>query len=526
MKKLLVFVLSLAVAASVFARGDQDAAATQLPSFTVLNGAEPPSLDPSLMTDTSSFRVHMALFEGLVQYDPKTQDPIPAMALSWSASEDMMTYTFKLRNARWSDGTPVTAQQFVDSWLRTLNPDTASAYAWMIGMVVKGANEYNSGDAGPEAVQIRALDARTFQVDLLGPAAYFVGMLAHQTFSVMPIHVIEEYGDSWTQPENMVTNGPFVLEAWRPQEVLTVVKSDSYWDADNVKLGRVIFIPSDNNNTRWNMHLNGESDWMRGGIPTDQIDVAKLRPDYHEFPGLGVYYYAVNQTEPPMDDVNVRKALAMSFDRTVVTDKILRSGQVPAYSVSPPMDPYYPPKGTPYDIEMAKEYLAKAGYPDGKGFPGVILAYNTSESHQRIAEFIQQEWETNLGIKVTLENQEWKTHLARGQNQDFTIMRIGWIGDYKDPNTMLDLFITDGGNNYGKYSNPRFDELIRKSATMPDGPDRLAVLQEAEKIFIEEDQGLIPIYYYSNNDLIDTEIWGGWYSNVLGNHPWKFIYRK
>lgn len=528
MKKSLVFLLALTVVAGVFAGGQEEAATGGLPTFTVLSGAEPPSLDGSLMQDTTSSMIHLALFENLLSYDPETNLGVPGLAESWTVSDDSLTYTFKLRKTTWSDGTPITAQTVVDSWLRTLNPETASPYAWMMGMVVAGANDYayGEGEVGPEVVQIRAVDDYTFQMDLVGPAPYVLGMLPHSIFGVLPLHVIEEYGDSWTLPENMVSNGPFVLEQWKPQQVLTVVKNEMYWDADNVQLGKIIFIPSDDNNTRYNMYLNGEADWMRGGIPDEQLDIAKLRPDYQAYPQLATYYFEMNHTKAPLNDARVRKALAMSIDRQEIVDKVSRGGQIPAYRVTPPLAGYTPPADMVESVEQARELLAEAGYPDGEGFPELTVLYNTSTGHQRIVEYLQQEWEKNLGITVTIENAEWKTVLARGGNQEFDILRMGWVGDYQDANTFLELFQIDSGQNFGKYANPEFDELIQAAARLPGGDERFELLRQAEDILINQDQAILPIYHYVNIDLVDTDKWGGWYPTTLGWHPWKYIYRK
>ena len=528
MKKLLIVLLILTVTFGAFAGGEEEGATSELPTFTVLSGAEPPSLDGSLIQDTTSSMIHLALFENLLSYDPKTNLGVPGVAESWTISEDNMTYTFKLRKATWSDGVPITAQTVVDSWLRTLNPETASPYAWMMGMVVAGANDYayGEGEVGPEVVQIRALDDYTFQIDLVGPAPYVLGMLPHNVFGILPLHAIEMYGDKWTLPGNMVSNGPFTLEQWKPQEVLTVVKNEAYWDAANVKLGKIIFIPSDDNNTRYNMYLNGEADWMRSGIPDEQLDIAKLRPDYQAFPQLATYYFEMNHTMKPLDDVRVRQALSLSIDRQEIVDKVSRGGQIPAYRVTPPLAGYTPPAGITESVEKAKQLLAQAGYPNGDGFPELTVLYNTSTGHQRIIEYLQQEWEKNLGITVTLENTEWKTALARGGNQEFEILRMGWVGDYQDANTFLELFQTDGGQNFGKYSNKEFDMLIQKAAKMPGGAERFDVLKQAEEILIDQDMALLPIYHYVNIDLIDTDKWGGWYSTTLGWHPWKFVYLK
>ncbi len=494
--------------------------------FRVINGAEPPTLDPSLSEDTTSHNILLALFDGLLIYDPKTNDGIPGVAESWDVSDDGTVYTFHLRESTWSDGVPITAQTVVDSWLRTLNPETASPYAWLMGMVVEGADAYNSGDAGPEAVKIRAVDDKTFEVTMVGPVPYVTSMLPHSIFAVLPIHAIEEHGEDWILPGNLVSNGAYTLEEWKPQEVLSVVKNPKYWDADAVSIDKIIYDPSDDNTTRLNMYLAGEGDWLNGGVPPDQLDAMKQRDDYQTIPALATYFYEFNHTEAPFNNVKLRKALAMSFDKQVLVDRVSRGGQIPADTVVPNMAGYDKPEGNGYDVEQAKKLLAEAGYPDGEGFPEVTILYNTSEVHKKIAEYIQQEWEKNLGISVGIENAEWKTVLARGKEQDFQVLRMGWIGDYLDPNTFLELFQTDAGQNYGKYSNTTFDKLIQEAARMPAGDARLNKLEEAEKIFITQEQGIIPIYYYTNINMIDTDVWGGWYSSTQNWHHPKFIYKK
>ena len=538
MKKLLVLLMVLLVAAMGFAGGKGEEApamekaapaaeAAKAPVvFRVASGAEPPTLDPSLSEDTTSHTILLGLFEGLLIHDPKTNDGIPGMAESWTVSADQMVYTFKLRRATWSDGVPITAKTFVDSWLRTLNPDTASPYAWLMGMAVEGADAYNSGEAGPEAVKIRAVNDSTFEVTMVGPLPYVTSMLPHTVFAVLPMHVIEKYGEDWVLPGNMVSNGPFILETWKPQEILTVVRNPKYYDAAMVKLDRIEYYPSDDSNTRLNMYLAGEVDFMDDGIPTDQIDALKTRDDFQIVPALATYFYEFNHTEPPFNNVKLRKALAMAIDKQTLVERVSRGGQLPANVVVPGMANYTSPKGPGYNVEMARQLLAEAGYPGGKGFPKVTILYNTVEAHKKIAEYIQQQWEQNLGISMSIENAEWKTVLARGKEQDFQVLRMGWIGDYIDPNTFLELFQTDAGQNYGKYSNPEFDKLIQEAARMAPGPERMAKLAKAEEIFIVQDQGIIPIYFYTNMDLIDTGKWGGWNATILDWQPPKFIYKK
>lgn len=531
MKKLLILNLLLFISVyALYAAGNSegtDTASLEPVVLTVLNGAEPPTLDPALSEDNVSHNILLGLFEGLLVYDPETNNGIPGIAESWSISNDGKTYTFKIRkNAKWSDGVPINAQTVYDSWIRTLNPETGSPYAWMMGMVVKGAADYNGGKAGPEAVQIRTLDDFTFQMDMIGPLPYVESMLPHTIFSLVPVHAIKKFGNKWTLPENMVCNGPFILKEWEAQNRVKVIKNNDYWDADAVKLDEIIYIPSDDNNTRLIMYKNGEADWMFQQIPLDQIDVVKQRPDYQVIPQLACYFYEFDHTKAPFNDVKVRKALAIAINKDDLVSKITRGGQLATNEVTPPLPGYEPPAGNGYDVTKAKKLLAEAGFPGGEGFPKASILYNTSEAHKKIAEYIQQQWEQNLGISVSIENAEWKTVLARGKEQDFNILRMGWIGDYQDANTFLELFLTESGQNYGKYSNARFDALIKEAAKMPGGKDRFDKLKQAESIFIAQDQGIIPLYYYVNQDLIDLDKWGGWHPTIMGWHPPKDIYMK
>jgi oligopeptide transport system substrate-binding protein len=522
MRKFLLLLMVLFVASFAFAGGDQEAEGAE---FIIVNGTEPESLDPHLISGVPEHRIYEALFEGLVIYDPETAEGIPGAAESWEVSADGTVYTFTLRDAVWSDGTPVTAQQFEESFIRVLDPATAAPYAWFPSMFLKGAAEFNAGEADASALGVRAIDDKTFQIELVGPLPYVIGALAHYSFAVVPLHAIEMYGDEWTLPENFVGNGPFVLESWVPQDRLTVVPNDMYWDAEAVELGRVVFLPIDDNNTGYNMFLNGEADWMTT-VPQDQIEVAKLRDDYHVNPQLGTYYYVFQNEKPPLDDARVRKALSMSIDREELVDKITKAGQIPAWSMTPPMTGYPGIEGNGEDIAMAQELLAEAGYPGGAGFPTLEILYNTSEGHKRIGEFIQQEWAENLGIEVTLLNQEWATYLSTRRQGDFQVARAGWIGDYQDPNTFLDMFVTGTAMNGGRFSNARYDELIAQAATMDPGPARMRTLEQAEEIFITEEAAVMPIYYYVTINMIDTDKWGGWYENVMDYHPVKDIYLK
>jgi len=526
MKKALTLLLMVVVAFGAFASGSQQQAGQASGAeFIIANGAEPETLDPHLISGVPEHRIYMALFEGLVGYDAKTANAVPGVAKSWDISDDGTVYTFHLRDAVWSDGTPITAQTFVDSWIRMLNPDTAAPYAWFPSMFIKGAQAYNGGDASADSVGVKAIDDKTLQVTLVGPLPYVLGALAHYSFSPVPIHAVKQYGEKWTLPENFVGNGPFTLQTWSPQEKLTVVPNDKYWDAGAVKLGSVTFLPVDNINTMYNMYLNGEADWSTD-VPLDQLDAAKLRDDYHVSPQLATYYYVFNTQRKPFSDPRVRKALTLAVDRQQLVEVVTRGGQIPANSIVPKMTGYPGIEGNGYNIEQAQKLLADAGFPGGKGFPEFTMLYNTSENHQKIAEYVQQQWLSNLGINATLENQEWKTYLATRRAGNFDVARAGWVGDYQDPNTFLDMFVSGSAMNGGKYANSKYDQLISQAAKMEAGPKRMKTLEDAEKLLITQDQAILPLYFYVNQNMIDTGKWGGWYDNVMDIHPVKDIFVK
>jgi len=542
MKRILTILFTLLAASSVLLSCGGGSQTADKANFIVNNGAEPQSLDPSHIQGNVEHRVFMALFEGLVIYDPVTSRALPGVAESWTVSPDGATLTFKLRNtAKWSNGDPVVAQDFVDGWLRTLDPATGSQYAYMVGMVVKGANEYNSfaadkkksdadnktaEDALRAAVAVKAVDDHTLEVGLVGPVPYAIDMMAHYSFAPLPMKAIAKYGDSWTKPENFVGNGPYTLKEWKPQQYIFVVKNNKYWDAKNVKLQSIKFLPIDDLKTSYNMFKNGEIDWDTT-VPNDLLDEVKLRKDYQVSPQVSTYYYIFNVTKKPLTDVRVRKALAMAIDKQTLVDKILKGGQLIADSLVPAMEGYTPAKGNAFNVDAAKKLLAEAGFPNGKGFPKLTILYNTNDNHKKIAEFVQDQWKQNLGIDVALQNQEWKTFLdTRSNSHDFQIARAGWIGDYLDPNTYLDMFLSNSGNNDGRYNNAKYDELVKKAMTMPAGADRFAALSEAENTLITEDQGVAPFYFYVSQNLIDTNKWAGWTANPLDAHEWKFVSKK
>lgn len=521
MKKLLIVLCALALALPVFAQV----------TMRVANGSEIESIDPSQISGVQSARVYQALFEGLVIYDPKDASPIPGVAESWTVSADQTTFTFKIRKGiTWSDGTPITAQQVADSWIRTLDPKTGSEYASSLTDVIKGAADFNAGKAPASSVAVKAVDASTFQFTATSPKPYAIAQLAHHAFAIFPMHAIAKYGKDWVLPQNFVGNGPFTLKEYSPQQRLVAVKNAKYWDAANVKLDQIIYIPSEDLNTTWNMYLNGEVDWNTNSPPPEKIDEALARKDFQNSKQLGTYYYEFAAMRKPFNDPRVRKAFSLAVDRQELVSKITKGGQIPALTYFPTMTGYPSPKGLAMDREQAKKLLADAGYAGGKGLPVLKLGYNTSSAHKKIAEYLQQTWQQVLGVQIELTNVEFSTFLQQrkdGNLGGFDIARAGWIGDFIDPWNFLYMFLSDNKDfNDPRWNNPQYDQLVQKANLMPAGLERNKVFAQAEQLLVEQDLPIMPIYFYTTQEMIDTSKWGGYYGNLLNVHEPKFFVKK
>jgi oligopeptide transport system substrate-binding protein len=496
--------------------------------FIFENGTDVQTLDPALMTGQPEFRIAGALFEGLTVLGPHGTDILPGVAYSWDVSEDGLRYTFHLRDCLWSDGTEVTSKDFIYSWERVLSPATGSAYAYQL-FYIKGAEEFNSGVMKDfSKVGVRAVDKRKLVVELKEPTPFFLYLAAFRTLYPIKRECVERHGDLWTRPENIVSNGPFLLKEWTPGRSMRLVKNPMYWDRDNVRLTVVDALPTENESTAFNIYMSGGSDFVdSAGIPLHLIDLLQSRPDFHKETVLITYYYRFNVTRPPFDDVRVRRALDLATDKQRIVDKILRAGQIPATTFVPPTMPHYtPPRGLPYNPKEARRLFAEAGYPGGEGFPKVSILFNTMEAHRQIAVEIQAIWKENLGIEVELENQEWGTFLNSRDRLDYWICRSGWIADYPDPNTFLDLFVTDGGNNQTGWSNKRYDELIAMAGRERDQKRRMEIFREAEEILVVKEMPIVPIYFYVVIMLYDDNRIGGIYPNPLDEHPLKYVFIK
>ncbi|MDA0659676.1 MAG: peptide ABC transporter substrate-binding protein [Planctomycetota bacterium] len=629
--------------------------------FSFANGADIKSIDPAIVTGHPEGRIINAVFEGLYRNlpahtlpgyqpdgDPNRMVPQPAMAERYDRSADGLTYTFHIRpSARWSDGSRVTAHDFVWSWKRFLHPDTANQYVYQLTSYVSGAKAFNTSQVGPgdrvevelpdrlrpydpfptgtmlygvvrrrieaprpameglrraeqdeklaewhrrckfevdivpvvrnddephstpqidwaaagerrvfakqdaladdmggpleghhpteeclhilphfdSSVGIRAIDANTFEVRLDHPTAYFLELCGF--YVLYPVHrpSVERFGyPAWTRPEHLVTNGPYSIAFRRIRDRIRLQKSPTYWNAKEVALNTIDALALSSQTTMLNMYLNGQLDWI-DDPPQTAIPDLRQRSDWHGGVRLGTYFFRLNVNKPPLDNVQVRRALNQALNKQQICESVTRAGEVAARSLVPPgLSDYQAPLCDDYDVAAAQQLLADAGYAGGRGFPRLEILYNTSESHRTIAEVVQQQWNQNLGIHVDLRNREWKVYLDDTQSQKYEISRAAWIGDYPDPNTFLDMFVTQGPNNMTGWGNLRYDEALAGSQQELDPQRRLELLAEAERILMAE-LPILPIYFYASKNLVRADF-SGFSENLLDVHPLHLLRRR
>jgi oligopeptide transport system substrate-binding protein len=496
------------------------------------NGSEPQGLDPHVVTGVPENRLIRALFEGLAVKNPYTLEPEPGVAERWEFSEDGRQITFHINpDARWSNGDPVTADDYVWSWMRALHPEMGNLYAYMLFPIVNAEAFFSREIDDFSEVGVKAPDPQTLIVDLIEPTPYFLQLMDH--YSTFAVHrpTVEKFGKftdrftKWTRVENIVSNGPFVLDEWLLNRRIAMRKSATYWDRERVRLNRVVYYPTEN--------AVSEERGFRAGqlhatmtIPLDKIPVyqAMENSPYVQAPYLGTYYYLVNTQRSPTDDPRVRQALSMAFDRETLARTVMQNSVVPAYAITPPGTiGYQPPKIFDYDPKRARELLAEAGYPNGEGWPGLEIIYNTQEAHRKIAVAVQQMWKDALNIDVTISNQEWKVYLDSVSTRNFDVARRGWIGDYVDPNNFLDLFLSAGGNNNTGFSDPTYDELIAKTAPQAKTQEaRFAAFFAAETRLMEQ-MPIIPIYTYTSKHLQHPSVCG-MPSNLMDSLNLRYVW--
>ena len=518
-----ILTLVLAVAFSACSKSsktgaEQGADSDQVMYYTLL--AEPEYLDPGLATDTSSSAVIAQLFEGLLDYDPKTLEPIAAVAKSWKISSDAKTYTFSLRkNAKWSNGDPLTAHDFIYSWKRVLKPETAARYAYQL-YYIKNAQKINKGEIKDlSKLGVTAIDDYTLRVELENPTPFFLSIAAFQT--LRPVHqaTVEKHDRRWTRAENMVNNGYFKLKTWEPNRHIILEKNPLYWDHEVVKLDRVHFLPIEDRETALKKVLSGEAHYVED-IPNVKIDSLKDHPEFVHGSYLGTYYLSLNNNKPPFDKLKFRQAINHAIDRDKLV-QIINKGQANSSLTPKGIAGYEPPAGPEYDPAKAKKLLIEAGYADAAMVPPITILYNTSENHKMVLETVQSMLKTNLGISVMIENMEWKVLLKRWKSKDFQASRAGWIGDYADPNTFSDLFTSDSGNNHTSWANDKYDMLIKLAARTTKQSKRFAILQEAEALLLAE-VPIVPLFTYSLPSLISNKL-VGFHHNLQNKHPLKRV---
>lgn len=487
-------------------------------------------LDPHLETGLPEINVITALFEGLVGEDPVDGHAVPAVAERWTTSDDSLTWTFHLRaNARWSNGDPVTADDFVGSIQRALSPALGADNAGML-FVLAQAEAWRRGDLTDFAqVGARALDDHTLELKLAHPAPYLPTLLSHPIWYPVHFPTLEKHGgathrgSSWTNPGNFVGNGPFVLKENRRSQVIVVEKSPTYWDADAVRLNAIHFRPA--------ADVDGEERAFRAGQLhiTESLPVGKVagyrrdQPDVLRItPFLDTYFYRLNTTRPGLSDARVRRALSLALDRPAIVEKIIRGGQQPARSFVPATLPgYIPPALLAENLEEAKRLLAAAGFPEGKGLPPLEILINSSGNHRVIAEAVQQMWQ-RIGVPVQVNNMEMSSLFAKRRALDYTVLRSEWVADFSDPKSFLDVFRGGSNNNHTGWANLQYDAHLHAADRTADPSARQAALQQAESVLLTE-LPIIPIYHFTTVRLVHPAV-RGWHPLPLDRHPYKHVW--
>ena len=517
------------LAAAALAVGAALGAPAHAATLNVQNGADPSSLDPHKLSGDWENRIAGDIFEGLVTEDAGAE-PIPGQAMSWEVSDDGLTYTFELRDGiAWTDGEPVTADDFVFAFRRLMDPANAAEYAYL-QYPIRNAEAINSGEMDdPEQLGVRAIDDDTLEITLESPTPYFLGALTHYTAYPVPEHVIDEHGDDWVRIENIETNGPYHPVEWVPGSHVLAEKNPDYHDAENVSIDAVKFFVLEDQAAALKRYRAGEFDILTD-FPKDQYAWMQenLPGEARVAPFAGLYYYVVNNTEPPFDDARVRQALSMAINREVIGPQVLGTGELPAYSWVPPgMANYGEPatvewKDMPYPekVAEAKRLLAEAGYgPDGEPLE-VQLRYNTNDNHKRVAVAIASMWKP-LGVDVELYNTETKVHYDELSRGVLEVARAGWLADYNDADNFLKLLKSDVDFNYGRWSNEEYDGLIEEANAEQDPEAREELLKRAERIALD-DSAAMPIYYYLSENVVSPKV-SGFEDNAFDVHRTRWL---
>ena len=528
------FVLATFAASSVFAAGTHPVTGEALAddqTFTYSLLDEFTTADPQMVEDVSGSYFVRDLFEGLMNQDADG-NLIPGVATGYTTNDAKDVYTFTLRdNARWSDGNPVTAHDFVYSWRRLADPATASPYSWFADiMALENVGAVMSGESPPEALGIRALDNHTLEVRLTASLPYFAAMTTHASTFPSPQWTVRTFGDGWTKPGNIVGNGAYVLTEHIPNETATRERNTMYWNNDATIIDKVVTLVINDENTDFTRWEAGETD--KGAVPSGQYP--RLKAEYPDeaisFPRLCTYYMTFNLSPSGPEafkDVRVRQALSYALDRSVVTDKILQGGQIQAFTFTPGATAGFEVPEVAFGQMSqdqrnvnAKLLMAAAGYGPDNPLKFEYM-YNTSEGHKKIAIGAQQMWKETLGVEATLANQEWKTFLKTRGGQNFDVARGGWCGDYNEASTFLDLMTTPSGYNDGKFSNAEVDELMTSARTMSDATSNYTRVEE----IMANEMPIIPVYHYTGVFMLRNNLKGWPFNNVEQNVYSRDLYK-
>ncbi|MGC6427277.1 MAG: peptide ABC transporter substrate-binding protein [Akkermansiaceae bacterium] len=500
------------------------------------NSNEPKGLDPHLVSGVLESNIIRALFEGLcIEHPSEDGKALPGAAMKWEASEDFTEWTFHLNpEAKWSDGKTVTTEDFIFSYQRLLSPDPGwpAKYGEML-YFLKNGEAYNKGEITDfSKVGVRADGDFILKLKLRGPIPFLPEITKHYTWYPVPKHIVLKHGEMntafsspWTRPGNLVSNGPFKLKTWRTNHILEVEKNEHYWDAQKVSLNGIRYLPIKNYYTETRM-FGDDQLHITYTVPSELIPMAQEKyPEMlRQEPYVGIRFLRTNTKSPPFDNPKVRRAFALAIDQKSMCEKILQGGQQPASGIVPPFGQYEPPNLIAFDPEAAKKLLAESGYQSTSSFPDITLLTTNSDSALRESEALQAMWQKHLGIKVRIQQREWTTYLQKQYDSDYDLAVSGWIGDYLDPTTFLEMWITGGGNNNTGWGSQNFENLLKKAEQTADVPHRMSLLAEAEKDLLTATP-VLPIYWYRTNYLVRPEV-KNWHPLLLNNHPFKFVELK
>ncbi|BCG09410.1 peptide ABC transporter substrate-binding protein [Buttiauxella agrestis] len=488
---------------------------------------EPASLDPAKAVGLPEIQVIRDLFEGLVNQNEKGQLE-PGVATKWQ-SNDNRTWTFTLRdNARWSDGSPVTAQDFVYSWQRLVDPKNTSPFAWFAALAgINNAQAIIDGKMPADKLGVTAVDDRTLRINLDKPVPYFPNLTANFSLYPVPKAVVEKFGNDWTKPGNLVGNGAYALKDRIVNEKLVAVQNKNYWDNSKTVITEVTFIPINQESSATKRYLAGDID-ITESFPKNlyQKLLKDIPGQVYTPPQLGTYYYAFNTQKGPTADARVRLALSMSIDRHIMAEKVLGTGEKPAWRFTPDVTAGFTPEPSPFEQmsqeeanAQAKTLLQAAGYGPNKPLK-LTLLYNTSENHQKIAIAVASMWKKNLGVDVKLQNQEWKTYIDSRNTGNFDVIRASWVGDYNEPSTFLSLLTSTHSGNISRFNSPEYDKVLEQASQETTDAARNKDYNQAEKI-LQEKAPIAPIYQYTNGRLIKP-----WLKGYPINNPEDVAYSR